>query len=208
MIKIIEPNTRLCAIDSTALRSSKYDSEAKIGKGTRLGMYKDYKLHCFASVADTIIPLAFIFSTANVYDRIAINLLDKAKKYEPFLILADVAYDSSKWFYTCEKLQLNLLTNVNIRKAKNIHAFNKICYQNTIFREIIIGKNYYKSRIKIEQLFSMLKGQYDLENVRLYGKERYFNHVQWILLCYLIDEYKKKILNIKSRRYPWNEEYS
>ena len=46
IIELINPQTRICAIDGTALRSSKYDSEAKCGKGTRLGKYKGYKLHC------------------------------------------------------------------------------------------------------------------------------------------------------------------
>jgi len=62
-IELIDPETRLCAIDGTALRSSKYDSEAKSGKGTRLGYYKGYKLHCIATVTDIIIPLVLrIFS--------------------------------------------------------------------------------------------------------------------------------------------------
>ena len=51
-VELIDPETRLCAIDGTALRSSKYDSEAKSGKGTRLGYFKGYKLHCIATVAD------------------------------------------------------------------------------------------------------------------------------------------------------------
>ncbi len=68
-VKLINPETRLCAIDGTALRSSKYDSEAKSGKGTRLGYYKDYKLHCVATITDIIIPLVFDLTTANVYDN-------------------------------------------------------------------------------------------------------------------------------------------
>lgn len=67
-VELINPETRLCAIDATALRSSKYDSEAKSGKGTRLGYYKGYKLHCIATVTDTMIPLVFSLTTANVYD--------------------------------------------------------------------------------------------------------------------------------------------
>lgn len=39
-IEFIDPEIRLCAIDETALRSSKYDSEVKSGKGTRLGYFK------------------------------------------------------------------------------------------------------------------------------------------------------------------------
>ncbi|OOO00673.1 MAG: hypothetical protein ATN35_06125 [Epulopiscium sp. Nele67-Bin004] len=39
LITELNPETRLCAVDSTALRSSKYDTEAQIGKGTRLGFF-------------------------------------------------------------------------------------------------------------------------------------------------------------------------
>lgn len=206
LIKMINPNTRLCAIDSTPLRSSRYDKEAKIGKGTRLGMYKGYKLHCLASVTDSIIPLAFTITTANIYDSKIKSLLYEATMYEPFLILADAAYDSNEWFSICESLHIKLLADINIRKAKSIEVFNEIRYQNALFKKSIIGEKLYKNRLKIEQLFSILKGQYHIENVHLYGKKRYFNHVKWTLMCYLIDEYKKKVLNIKSRKYPWNEE--
>ncbi|SFC97249.1 Transposase domain [Clostridium uliginosum] len=74
-VEFINPKTRLCAIDGTALRSSKYDSEDKSGKGTRLGYYKDYKLHCIATVTDSIIPLVFGLTTANVYDNQVLDLL-------------------------------------------------------------------------------------------------------------------------------------
>ncbi|MDY4077741.1 MAG: transposase [Clostridium sp.] len=56
-VELIDPETRLCAIDGAGLRSSKYDSEAKSDKGTRLGYFKGYKLHCIATVTDIIIPL-------------------------------------------------------------------------------------------------------------------------------------------------------
>lgn len=40
-VELINPETRLCAIVfRTALRSSKYDSKAKSGNGTRLGYSK------------------------------------------------------------------------------------------------------------------------------------------------------------------------
>lgn len=50
-VELIDPETRLCAIDGTALRSSKYDREAKSGKVARLGYFKDYKLHCNTKIA-------------------------------------------------------------------------------------------------------------------------------------------------------------
>ena len=62
----------------------KYDSEAKSGKGTRLGYFKGYKFHCIATVTDIIIPLVFDLTTANVYDNQVSNLLYEAKIYNPF----------------------------------------------------------------------------------------------------------------------------
>ena len=203
-VELINPETRLCAIDGTALRSSKYDSEAKSGKGTRLGYYKGYKLHCIATVTDIIIPLVFDLTTANVYDNQVPDLLYEAKIYDPFLILADAAYDSAEWFEIASKLEFNLLTDVNMRKAKSIESFTDKRYENALFLESPIGMKLYKNRLKIEQLFSVLKGLYNLENPRLYGQARYERHIKWVLLAYLIDEFNKKLQGIKSRKYPWN----
>ncbi|ONI46481.1 hypothetical protein AN642_00595 [Epulopiscium sp. SCG-B10WGA-EpuloA2] len=90
-IKIISPDTRLCAVDSTALRSTKYDSEATIGKGIRLGFFTGYKLHVLSSVTDYIIPLAFEIMPANKYDNQAKILLDKSTEYDIFLVIGDGA---------------------------------------------------------------------------------------------------------------------
>lgn len=184
-VELIDPETRLCAIDGTALRSSKYDSEAKFGKGTRLGYFKGYKLHCLSTVTDIIIPLVFDLTTANVYDNQLLDFLYEAKIYNPFLILADAAYDSTEWFKTASNLNLNLLTDVNMRKAKNIKSFVDKRYENAIFMQSPIGLKLYKNRLKIEQLFSVLKGLYNLENPRLYGQARYERHIKWVLLAYL-----------------------
>ena len=202
-VELIDPETRLCAIDGTALRSSKYDSEAKSGKGTRLGYFKCYKLHCIATVTDIIIPLVFDLRTANVYDNQVSNLLYEAKIYNPFLILADAAYDSAEWFEIASDLGLNLLTDINMRKAKSIESFADKRYENALFIHSPIGLRLYKNRLKIEQLFSVLKGLYNLENPRLYGQARYERHIKWVLLAYLIDEFNKKKQGIKSRKYPW-----
>ncbi|MDU4802213.1 MAG: transposase [Clostridium butyricum] len=172
-VELIDPETRLCAIDGTALRSSKYDSEAKSGKGTRLGYFKGYKFHCIATVTDIIIPLVFDLTTANVYDNQVSNLLYEAKIYNPFLILADAAYDSSEWFEIASDLEFNLLTDINMRKAKSIESFADKRYENALFMQSPIGLKLYKNRLKIEQLFSVLKGLYNLENPRLYGQARY-----------------------------------
>ncbi|MEW9940207.1 transposase [Clostridium butyricum] len=203
-VELIDPETRLCAIDGTALRSSKYDSEAKSGKGTRLGYFKGYKFHCIATVTDIIIPLVFDLTTANVYDNQVSNLLYEAKIYNPFLILADAAYDSSEWFEIASDLEFNLLTDINMRKAKSIESFADKRYENALFMQSPIGLKLYKNRLKIEQLFSVLKGLYNLENPRLYGQARYERHIKWVLLAYLIDEFNKKQEGIKSRKYPWN----
>lgn len=203
-VELIEPETRLCAIDGTALRSSKYDSEAKSGKGTRLGYFTGYKLHCIAAVTDIIIPLVFHVTTGNVYDNQLSDLLYEAKIYNPFLMLADAAYDSIEWFEIASNLNFNLLTDINMRKAKSIESFDDKRYENALFIQSPIGLKLYKNRLKIEQLFSMLKGLYNLENPRLYGQARYERHIKWVLLAYLVDEFNKKQQGIKSRKYPWN----
>jgi hypothetical protein len=79
-----------------------------------------------------------------------------------------------------------------MRKAKSIEAFIDKRYENALFFESPIGVNLYKNRLKIEQLFSVLKGLYNLENPRLYGQARYERHIKWVLLAYLIDEFNKK----------------
>ncbi|MFQ6340397.1 transposase, partial [Bacillus sp. AF62] len=61
-------------IDSTALRSSLYDSQAKWGKSTRYGWYKGYKTHACSTPEGVI--LSYAFTTANVHDsKIAPALL-------------------------------------------------------------------------------------------------------------------------------------
>ena len=204
LVELISPETRLCAIDGTALRSSKYDSEAKSGKGTRLGYFIGYKLHCIAAVTDIIIPLVFNVTTANVYDNQVSDLLYEAKIYNPFLILADAAYDSVKWLEIASDLKFNLLTDINMRKAKSLESFTDKRYENALFIQSPIGLKLYKNRLKIEQLFSTLKGLYNLETPRLYGQARYERHIKWVLLAYLVDDFNKKQQGIKSRKYPWN----
>ena len=204
LVELISPETRLCAIDGTVLRSSKYDSEAKSGKGTRLGYFIGYKLHCIAAVTDIIIPLVFNVTTANVYDNQVSDLLYEAKIYNPFLILADAAYDSVKWLEIASDLKFNLLTDINMRKAKSLESFTDKRYENALFIQSPIGLKLYKNRLKIEQLFSTLKGLYNLENPRLYGQARYERHIKWVLLAYLVDDFNKKQQGIKSRKYPWN----
>lgn len=145
-VELINPATRLCAINGTALRSSKYDSEAKSGKGTRLGYYKGYKLHCIATVTNIIIPLVFDLTTANVYDNQVSDLLYEAKTYNPFLILADAAYDDKKWSDIVNEIDINLLTDINMRRSKSIESFTDIRYENALFLQSPIGIRLYKNR--------------------------------------------------------------
>jgi len=77
-------------------------------------------------------------------------------------------------------------------------------YKNALFFKSPIGQNVYRHRLLIEQLFSTLKRLYNLENPRLYGKQRYTRHIQWVLFSYFLDEYIKKQEGINSRKYPWN----
>ena len=54
-----------------------------------------------------------------------------------------------------------------MRISESIELFtDELRYKNALFIHSSIGKNLYK-RIKIEQLFSILKGLYNLENPRL-----------------------------------------
>ncbi|WP_343285549.1 transposase [Clostridium botulinum] len=163
--------------------------------------FKSDKLHCAACVCNNVLPLSFSITTANVYDNQVQGLLYELKTYNPFIVLAD----DDQWFKVSKTLEYNLLTDVNMRKAKSIESFkDESRYKNALFMQSPIGKNLYKNRLKIEQLFSILKGLYNLENPRLYGQKRYERHVKWVLLSYLIDEFNKVNSKISSRKYPWN----
>src|SRR3712207_7915221 len=63
--------------------------------------------------------------------------------------------------------------------------------KNALFIQSPIGKNLYKNRLKIEQLFSILKGLYNLENPR---SEEHTSELQsrQYLVCRLLLEKKKK----------------
>ena len=87
---------------------------------------------------------------------------------------------------------MNILTNINMWKSKSIESFTRKSYENALLMQSPIGLKLYKHRLKIEQLFSVLKGLYNLENPRLYGQSRYEHHIKWALLSYLIDEFNKK----------------
>ena len=89
-----------------------------------------------------------------------------------------------------------------MHRSKSIESFTIKRYENALFMKSPIGEILYKNRLKIEQLFSILKGLYNLENPRLYEKARYERHIKWVLLSYLVDEFNKKQQEIKSRKCP------
>lgn len=79
LIKSINLDTRICAIDGTTLRSSKFDGDARKGKRIKLRFYIGYKLHCIASVIDVIIPLIFDITATNIYDNQLFDLMYEDK---------------------------------------------------------------------------------------------------------------------------------
>lgn len=205
LVDTIDPSFRICAVDSTGLRSSKYDKQASYGVSSRLGVFKGYKLHVIASADDIVLPIVYKLTTAEVYDNQPVELIYEIKTFNPFLLIGDAAYDDSTWFAKSKSLEINLLTDVNMRRAGDILDFkDNLRYQNALFFRSPIGKKLYRQRILIEHLFSVLKGLYHLENPRLYGHKRYERHVMWVLFSYLVDEFIKKGQGITSRKYPWN----
>ena len=86
---------QIVLIDSTALRSSLYDSQAKWGVSTRYHWFKGYKLH-LCTTAEGII-LSHVLTTANRNDAaVAPELLVSLKQWDIELVLGDAAYDSEK----------------------------------------------------------------------------------------------------------------
>ena len=88
--------------------------------------------------------LVFDLTTANVYDNQLSHLLYEIKTYNPFLIIADAAYDSTEWFNIVSDLELYLLTDINMRKAKRIESFTGKRYENAVFMKSPIGLKLYK----------------------------------------------------------------
>lgn len=199
----LEPETRICFWDSTALRASRFDREAGKGKGTRLGWYTGYKLH--AIVSEDRIPLTWEMTTAGVYDNQLPQMLQQVQQLDIFMLLADAAYDDKTLFQAAEETGIHLVTDINKRKAKSLENIkNPYRQQNIRYRTGELGHRMMKKRIEIERLFSLLKVQYHLENPRLYGENRYRRHVMWVLFAYLCDRMITKEIGIHSMKAPWN----
>jgi hypothetical protein len=199
----LEPESRVCYWDSTALRSSRYDKDAEIGKGTRLGWFHGYKLH--AIVSEDLLPLSWDLSPACFYDNQFPQLLNHLSNQDVFMILADAAYDDQKLFLACEEAGIHLATQVNMRRAKSPSSFKAFCRrQNWHYVHQGLGKKLLKKRTRIESLFSTLKTLYGLEQPRLYGIYRYYRHVLWVILVYLLQRLIDKKSNVNTRKAPWN----
>jgi len=85
--------------------------------------------------------------------------------------------------------------------VKNVFRRN-----NIRFLETEEGKKLYKHRTKIERLFSKLKGEYNLENVRLRGFKNYKRYIDWILITFLFEQLLRKVEGKKfSFAYEWNQ---
>jgi transposase len=202
-LMVLQPKTRICFWDSTSLRASRFDSEARKGKGTRLGWYIGYKLH--AILSEDRIPLAWDLTTANVYDNQLPHLLENVVQLDIFMILADAAYDDKRLFQDANELGMHLVTEVNPRRAKSLESIkNPYRQQNIRYVKSGLGKRMLRKRSAVERFFSTLKVQYHLENPRLFGHKRYRRHVMWVLFAYLCDRLVDKSTGTSSAKAPWN----
>jgi hypothetical protein len=199
----LEPQSRVCYWDATALRSSRYDKDAELGKGTRLGWFHGYKLH--AIVSEDLLPLSWDVSPAGFYDNQFPQLVNQLSNHDVFMILADAAYDDQKLFHACEDAGIHLATQVNMRSAKSPEVFKAFCRrQNWRYVNQGLGKQMLKKRTRIESLFATLKTLYGLENPRIYGIYRYYRHVHWVILMYLLQRLVDKKSAVNTRKAPWN----
>ncbi|MEK4614487.1 transposase [Bacillus sp. FSL K6-0067] len=169
-------------IDSTALRSSLYDSQAKWGKSTRYGWYKGYKAHVCSTPEGVV--LSYAFTTANVHDsKMAPVLLQDIEDQHVLFSIADAAYDSQSIYKiagTCDIFPVNPINSRNGEQIKSSHRRVLSNFVTTTF-----GKQLLKERGKIEQQFSNLKDK-GLEQPRWYEKNRYLLHIQLVFLIHNI----------------------
>ncbi|HEF1880273.1 transposase [Bacillus thuringiensis] len=169
-------------IDSTALRSSLYDSQAKWGKSTRYGWYKGYKAHVCSTPEGVV--LSYAFTTANVHDsKMTPVLLQDIQDQNVLFSVADAAYDSQRIYEIARTCNVFAMNPINPRNGEQ----NKSTHRRVLshFIQTILGKQLMKERGKIEQQFSKLKDK-RLEQPRWYGQNRYLLHVQLIFLIHNI----------------------
>lgn len=199
----LQPKTRVCFWDSTALRSSRYDKDAGKGKGTRLGWFYGYKFH--AIVSEDLLPLSWDVTPADLYDNQLPQLIHWLDDHEVFMVLADAAYDDQKLFQACNQAGIHLATQVNMRRSKSPDSFQAFCRrQNWHYVHHGLGKKVMGKRSQIESLFATLKTLYGLEQPRIYGIYRYYRHVLWVVLVYLLQRLVDRKLGADTRKAPWN----
>jgi hypothetical protein len=174
---------KIVIIDSTALRSSLYDSQARWGLSTRYHWFKGYKLH-LCTTAEGII-LSHVFTTANRNDAaVALELFPAVKEWEIEFALGDAAYDSEKVRQMAEQTGIFFVSPINPRNSdKRKDAYGRVI---RVFLKTEFGKWLFHFRNTIEQTFNQLKND-GLEQPRWYGFHRYLLHVQ---LCILMHNFE------------------
>jgi hypothetical protein len=203
IIEQLEPQTRVCYWDSTALRSSRYDRDSEKGKGTRLGWYYGYKLH--AIVSEDLLPLSWDVTPAGFYDNQVPYLMNHLNHYDVFFLLGDAAYDDKKLFEISEERNIHLVTEVNLRNSSSPENFKDFRrWRNWLYVDQGLGKKLLSKRSGIERLFATLKTIYGLEQPRLYGIYRYYRHILWVILVYLLCRLADKRNGFNTRKAPWN----
>jgi len=121
------------------------------------------------------------------------------------MILGDAAYDDKKLFQKAEALSINLVTEINKRNARSLkNVKNPGRRKNIDYVTGGLGQRMLKQRSEIERFFAILKVQYHLENVRLFGMHRYRRHVMWVIFAYLCDRLIDKSDGVRSAKAPWN----
>ncbi|GEM_PF-3899845 len=90
-------------------------------------------------------PLALEFTTANVYDSNCEQLVKRLYSYDIFILLGDADYDSIKLFKLCDEMSINLITDINLRKAKSYSSIkNEYRVKNLLYLQSPIGEKIYK----------------------------------------------------------------
>ena len=174
---------KIVIIDSTALRSSLYDSQARWGLSTRHHWFKGYKLH-LCTTAEGVI-LSHVFTTANRNDAaVALELFSSVKEWEVEFALGDAAYDSEKVHQMAEQTGIFFVSPINPRNSdKRKDAYGRVI---PVFLKTEFGKWLFYFCNTIEQTFNQLKND-GLEQPRWYGFHRYLLHVQ---LCILMHNFE------------------
>jgi hypothetical protein len=174
---------KIVIIDSTALRSSLYDSQARWGISTRYNWFKGYKLHLCTTTRGII--LSHVFTTANRNDAaVALKLFPSVKEWDIEFALGDAAYDSEKVRQMAKQTGIFFVSPINPRNSdKRKDAYGRVIPP---FLKTEFGKWLFRFRNSIEQTFNRLKND-GLEQPRWYGFHRYLLHVQ---LCILMHNFE------------------